>query len=148
MLPPLALRVANRLVIAGGCVNEVLVLRGGSGAGLVGGGTESSIASLIINRGFWLGIFLLSLSLTSVVMSGFEHTLAEHIELAYFVPLLIGHGGNAGGQTVGTVLGGLSAGQLQLCAGRSSRTQFHQVLDRPHGHAYEISYAAYEISYG
>jgi cation transporter-like permease len=58
----------------------------------------------------WLGVFLASLSLTAVIMNTFEHTLEKHIELAYFVPLLAGHGGNTGGQTVGTVLSALSAG--------------------------------------
>ena len=76
--------------------------------------TKATLVGLIVNRGGWLAAFMLSLALTSVVMSTFEHTLAEHIELAYFVPLLIGHGGNAGGQTVGAVLGALSAGQVTL----------------------------------
>ena len=47
-------------------------------------------------------------------MGKFEHTLSEHIELAYFVPLLIGHGGNAGGQTVGAVLAALSSGEIKI----------------------------------
>jgi Mg/Co/Ni transporter MgtE len=76
--------------------------------------SKVNVGQLVAGRGGWLSLFLLSLSLTSVVMSGFEHTLAKQIELAYFVPLLIGHGGNAGGQTVGTVLGGLSSGDLKL----------------------------------
>lgn len=105
----------------------------GGGGGSTTSGTKSkavthdyrttSIASLIVHRGGWLAVFLLSLSLTSFVMNGFEHTLEKHIELALFVPLLIGHGGNAGGQTVGTVLGALSAGQLQLC-------DWHKVLTK------------------
>ena len=45
-------------------------------------------------------------------MNGFEHTLSRQIELAYFVPLLAGHGGNTGGQTVGTVLAAMSAGAI------------------------------------
>ena len=69
---------------------------------------------VILNRGGWLAIFLLSLFMTTFVMNGFEHTLEKHIELALFVPLLIGHGGNAGGQTVGTVLGAMSAGQVSV----------------------------------
>ena len=75
---------------------------GGGGSSSVGISDYNStpVGKLVVNRGGWLAVFLLSLSLTSVVMSGFEHTLAEQIELAYFVPLLIGHGGNAGGQTV------------------------------------------------
>jgi len=116
--PPLPIATPRRAAPARPALEhpaKLLLLRGGSGAsaaGLVGDYSKATLTSLIINRGGWLAVFLLSLSLTSVVMSGFEHTLAEHIELAYFVPLLIGHGGNAGGQTVGAVLGGLSAGQI------------------------------------
>jgi len=58
----------------------------------------------------WLSLFLCSLSLTALIMNGFEHTLSRQIELAYFVPLLAGHGGNTGGQTVGTVLAAMSSG--------------------------------------
>ena len=56
----------------------------------------------------WLAIFLISLSFTAVIMNGFEHTLSQQIELAYFVPLLAGHGGNTGGQAVSSVLSALS----------------------------------------
>jgi Mg/Co/Ni transporter MgtE len=62
----------------------------------------------------WLGLFLVSLSLTALIMSGFEHTLSRQLELAYFVPLLAGHGGNTGGQAVGTVLSAISAGVVSL----------------------------------
>lgn len=60
----------------------------------------------------WLSVFLISLSLTALIMNGFEHTLSRQLELAYFVPLLAGHGGNTGGQTVGTVLSALSSGSV------------------------------------
>lgn len=60
----------------------------------------------------WLAIFLLGLSFTALIMNGFEHTLSKQIELAYFVPLMAGHGGNTGGQAVGTVLSALSAGVI------------------------------------
>lgn len=69
--------------------------------------------SLAFKRVGWLSFFLASLSLTALIMNGFEHTLSRQIELAYFVPLLAGHGGNTGGQTVGTVLSALSAGTIQ-----------------------------------
>ena len=51
---------------------------------------------LAMKRVGWLFIFLMSLSLTAIIMNGFEHTLSKQIELAYFVPLLAGHGGNTG----------------------------------------------------
>jgi cation transporter-like permease len=71
--------------------------------------TAVSIAS---ERVGWLAFFLFSLSFTAIIMNGFEHTLSKQIELAYFVPLMAGHGGNTGGQAVGTVLSALSAGVI------------------------------------
>ena len=71
---------------------------------------SKSSLSIASERVGWLGIFLLSLSMTALIMNGFEHTLSKQIELAYFVPLMAGHGGNTGGQAVGTVLSALSAG--------------------------------------
>ena len=112
-----ALRLSDRPAPEVRPTRKLLQLRGGSGGGggaAVGDYSQTTLVSLVTNRGGWLAVFLLSLSLTSVVMSGFEEILEEQIELAYFVPLLIGHGGNAGGQTVGAVLGALSAGQVTL----------------------------------
>lgn len=70
--------------------------------------------SVASKRVGWLGLFLISLSMTALIMNGFEDTLHKQLELAYFVPLLAGHGGNTGGQAVGTVLSGISAGTLSL----------------------------------
>jgi Mg/Co/Ni transporter MgtE len=94
------------------------VSHGGHGAG--GEPSEEDVAHYLTHRFYhvslqrvgWLGIFLTSLSMTALIMNVFEHTLEKHIELAYFVPLLAGHGGNTGGQTVGTVLSALSAGKI------------------------------------
>jgi len=73
---------------------------------------ETPFPKLAMKRVGWLAIFLVSLSGTAVIMNGFEETLSDQIELAYFVPLLAGHGGNTGGQTVGSVLSGISTGAL------------------------------------
>lgn len=73
---------------------------------------EKSFVSIAVERVPWLALFLLSLSFTALIMNGFEHTLSKQIELAYFVPLMAGHGGNTGGQAVGTVLSALSAGVI------------------------------------
>ena len=67
---------------------------------------------LAFKRVGWLFIFLMSLSLTAIIMNGFEHIISKQIELAYFVPLLAGHGGNTGGQTVGSVLSALSTNAI------------------------------------
>jgi len=75
---------------------------------------ERPFYAVASHRVGWLSLFLASLSLTALIMNGFEHTLSRQIELAYFVPLLAGHGGNTGGQTVGTVLSALSSGSVTL----------------------------------
>ncbi|KNC81786.1 hypothetical protein SARC_05908 [Sphaeroforma arctica JP610] len=72
-----------------------------------------SAVHLAGTRILWLSLFLASLALTAVVMESFEHILASQIELAFFVPLMIGHGGNVGGQTVGTVLSALSSQKIK-----------------------------------
>lgn len=97
---------------------------GGHGHGHGGGEelTEEEVARYVhspfyrvgLERVGWLGIFLLSLSATALIMNVFEETLEKHIELALFVPLLAGHGGNTGGQTVGTILSALSAGTVKV----------------------------------
>lgn len=71
---------------------------------------QKTFLAIASERVGWLAIFLWSLSFTALIMNGFEHTLSKQIELAYFVPLMAGHGGNTGGQAVGTVLSALSAG--------------------------------------
>lgn len=62
----------------------------------------------------WLLIFLFGLLLCARVMHRFEALLASEIELAFFVPLLIGHGGNSGGQCVSTVIRALGSGAAKL----------------------------------
>lgn len=92
----------------------------GVGHGAHGGGStddvscymEKSSFEIAVQRVGWLSLFLVSLSLTAIIMSRFEHTLSQQIELAYFVPLLAGHGGNTGGQSVGTILAALTSGSV------------------------------------
>ena len=86
----------------------------GGGGELSGDYRRAGVASLVKSRGGWLCLFLMSLFLTSLVIAHFDETLEKHIQLSYFMPLLIGHGGNAGGQTIGTVLGALSARQISV----------------------------------
>jgi cation transporter-like permease len=74
---------------------------------------EQPFYQVSLTRVGWLGIFLASLSATAVIMNTFEHTLEKHIELSYFVPLLAGHGGNTGGQTIGTILSAMSSGVVK-----------------------------------
>jgi cation transporter-like permease len=75
---------------------------------------EQNFLQVAKHRVGWLSLFLMSLSLTALIVNGFEHTLSRQIELAFFMPLLAGHGGNTGGQTVGTVLSAISSGSVGL----------------------------------
>lgn len=60
--------------------------------------------SVAATRTPWLALFLTGLLLCASVMHRFEGVLAKNVELAFFVPMLIGHGGNSGGQAVSTVI--------------------------------------------
>ena len=75
---------------------------------------SKSFLQIAHQRAGWLSLFLVSLSMTAIIVNGFEHTLSRQIELAFFMPLLAGHGGNTGGQTVGTILSALSSKTISL----------------------------------
>lgn len=47
---------------------------------------ESPFYKIASHRVGWLSLFLCSLSLTALIMNGFENTLHRQLELAYFVP--------------------------------------------------------------
>jgi cation transporter-like permease len=74
-------------------------------------GTRSPLA-LALTRARALALFLVFLSVTTVILEGYEHTLAQHVSLAFFVPFLIGHGGNAGGMSVGAIISAIAKGRV------------------------------------
>jgi hypothetical protein len=47
---------------------------------------QLSFLNIASKRIGWLSLFLVSLSLTALIMNGFENTLHRQLELAYFVP--------------------------------------------------------------
>ena len=63
-----------------------------------------TIPDVIKGRLGWLICFFGGLVLAALVVAKFEDLLRKQVELSYFVPLLIGHGGNSGSQTVSTVI--------------------------------------------
>ena len=65
---------------------------------------KEGIIGVMKARGGWLTIFFVGLVLAALVVEQFEHLLQANVELSYFVPLLIGHGGNTGSQSVATVI--------------------------------------------
>lgn len=74
---------------------------------------RESILEAIHDRGKWLLAFFIGLLLAAAVVERFEHILREQVELSYFVPLLIGHGGNTGSQSVSTVIRALALDQIR-----------------------------------
>lgn len=62
----------------------------------------------------WLMLLFITGSLTGTVMRMFETELAAVVALSYFIPLLIGTGGNAGSQTTSTIIRALSIGDIDI----------------------------------
>ena len=75
--------------------------------------SDSTVLGLFRKRIGWL-LFLIFLNLVSSgVIAFFEKTLASAIALAFFMPLLIDSGGNAGSQAATLVVRGLATGDLR-----------------------------------
>ena len=62
------------------------------------------INGLVRARIWWLAIFFIGLMLAAVVVEYFEEVLSTHVAIGYFVPLIIGHAGNSGSQSVSSVI--------------------------------------------
>ena len=65
---------------------------------------------IIQERGKWLFTFFLGLMVSSIVVQSFDTLLQQHVELAFFVPLIIGHGGNTGSQAISSIIRWVVAG--------------------------------------
>jgi magnesium transporter len=73
---------------------------------------DNPILRVVRKRIGWLLLLFVAGTLTSKVLHSFEAELAAVVALNFFVPLLIGTGGNAGAQTVMTVIRSLSLGEI------------------------------------
>ena len=76
---------------------------------------QSAIQSAVRRRVGWLVMLFLGGSITQWVIHTFEWVKQRNPEIEFdtFIPLLIGTGGNAGSQAVGTIIRGLALGQIQ-----------------------------------
>lgn len=86
---------------------------------------ETSVAVVTRKRISWLLMLFLTESLTGTVLRHFEGELEEAVALAFFVPLLIGTGGNAGSQTTSTIIRALAVGDMDL--GDGLRALWHEM---------------------
>ncbi len=87
--------------------------------GMEGGGSINqpyftvSLPLVVRKRIVWLLLLFLAETLTGSVLRLFEKELAAVVALSFFIPLLIGTGGNTGAQTVSTLIRGLALGEVQ-----------------------------------
>ncbi len=72
------------------------------------------IHRVIRSRVGWLLLLFVAETLTGSVLRLFETQLAEVVALSFFIPLLIGTGGNTGAQTVSTIIRGLALKEITL----------------------------------
>lgn len=73
---------------------------------------DNPILRVVRKRIGWLLLLFVAGILTSAVLHRFQAELDAVVALAFFIPLLIGTGGNAGAQTVMTVIRSLALGEV------------------------------------
>ncbi len=62
----------------------------------------------------WLLLLMVADTLTGTVMRMFDAQLAALVSLSFYIPLLIGTGGNTGAQTVSTIIRGLAIQDIRF----------------------------------
>ncbi|MFN8524255.1 MAG: magnesium transporter [Chloroflexota bacterium] len=75
---------------------------------------RASVLHLFRKRVIWLLVLFVAEAYTGSVLRHFEETLAEMVALAFFIPLLIGTGGNVGSQTVTTLVRAMGVGEVRF----------------------------------
>jgi magnesium transporter len=75
---------------------------------------ENPMLLVVRKRLGWLLLLFVASTLTGNVMRHYQGELAAVVALSFFIPLLIGTGGNAGAQTVTTIIRSLALGEVGL----------------------------------
>jgi magnesium transporter len=75
---------------------------------------STPVLSVTRKRIGWLLVLFLTEMLTGTVMRFFEKELEAVVALSFFVPLLIGTGGNSGSQTTSTIIRAIAVGEVQF----------------------------------
>jgi magnesium transporter len=70
------------------------------------------VTDVVRSRFVWLLVLFVAQTLTGTVLQHFQAQLQAVVELTFFIPLLIGTGGNAGSQTVTAVIRALALGEV------------------------------------
>jgi magnesium transporter len=75
---------------------------------------RASIFHLFRKRVLWLLILFVGGAFTGSVLNHFQDILSQMVSLTFFIPLLIGIGGNVGSQTVTTLVRAMGVGEVQF----------------------------------
>ena len=75
---------------------------------------RSSVLEIVRKRVVWLLVLFVAEAYTGTVLRHFEVTLSEVVSLAFFIPLLIGTGGNVGSQTVTTLVRAMAVEDIKF----------------------------------
>jgi magnesium transporter len=73
---------------------------------------RASVLSIVRKRAVWLAFLFVAQAYTSTVIGHFQTELAAVIALGFFIPLLVGTGGNVGSQTVTTLIRAMGVGDV------------------------------------
>lgn len=73
---------------------------------------DTSVWQVAWKRVGWLLLLFVTETFTGSVLRHFGGVLSAEVALAFFVPLLIGTGGNAGSQTTATIIRALAVGDV------------------------------------
>lgn len=76
--------------------------------------SSASVWRLYKKRIVWLALLLVTSFLSSHVIAHFKDTLSKVIALSFFIPVLIGSGGNTGTQSSTLIIRALATGEVSL----------------------------------
>ncbi len=75
---------------------------------------RTSAWEIFKNRIPWLLLLMLSSTFTGGIISSFENTLSACVALTAYIPMLMGTGGNSGGQSSVTIIRALSLNDVEM----------------------------------
>ncbi len=75
---------------------------------------KTDVWEIFKNRIPWLLLLMLSSTFTGGIISSFESTLSACVILTAFIPMLMGTGGNSGGQSSVTIIRALSLNDIEM----------------------------------
>ena len=75
---------------------------------------KTSVWETWMKRIPWLLLLMVSSTFTERIISSAEDALSACVVLTAYIPMLMGTGGNAGGQSSGTIIRGLSLNEIEF----------------------------------